>query len=63
MCASNGLGAGRPLMPLNERGKGDLVGRQGGPADQALISCFRLPKETEADYICTNWPGFLLEPW
>lgn len=33
-----------PLIALNERGKGDLVGRQGGPAHQALISCFQLER-------------------
>ena len=60
MCASYGLDAGRPLLPLNERGKGDLAGRQAGSAHKHSSAVSGV---TEADNICTNRHGFFLEPW
>jgi len=60
VCASYGLDAGRPLLPLNERGKGDLAGRQAGSAHKHSSAVSGV---TQADNIYTNRHGFFLEPW
>ena len=59
VCASYGLGAGRPLMPLNERGKDDLVGRQG----QHIKHSSAVSEGDRSRLYMYKSAWVLLEPW